>query len=107
MEIFRYYLHRMPAHVRRQVGLTIAHVDDIAEGHILAMERGQPGESYVVAGPCMTYRRVFELCESITGIPATRLWAPGWMASASSKLMGVLERLGLDSLLGRGAGLAG
>ena len=95
MEIFRYYLRRIPVMFGARSGLTIAHVDDIAEGHILAMERGQPGESYVIAGPCMTYRQVFEMCESITGIPATRLWAPGWMAAASSKLMGVLERLGL------------
>ncbi|HEX3485128.1 MAG TPA: NAD-dependent epimerase/dehydratase family protein, partial [Micropepsaceae bacterium] len=39
---------RMPAFVA--TGLNLVHVDDVAEGHMLALERGQTGESYILGG---------------------------------------------------------
>ena len=33
---------------------TAAHIDDIARGHLLAMERGRAGQSYHLAGPAFT-----------------------------------------------------
>jgi dihydroflavonol-4-reductase len=35
-------------------GVCWAHVDDVARGHVLAMERGEPGRSYMLAGPRAT-----------------------------------------------------
>ena len=35
-------------------GVCWAHVDDVADGHLLAMERGEPGRSYMLAGPRAT-----------------------------------------------------
>ena len=66
-DLFRYYLRRMPVMFGAKSGLTLAHVDDIAEGYALAMERGRPGESYIIAGPHMTYRQLFDICESSPG----------------------------------------
>ncbi|MCH9639788.1 MAG: NAD-dependent epimerase/dehydratase family protein, partial [Betaproteobacteria bacterium] len=37
---------RMPAYVN--TGLNVAHVDDIANGHLLAYEHGKPGERYIL-----------------------------------------------------------
>jgi len=51
---------RMPAYV--DTGLNIVHVDDVADGHWLAFERGRVGETYVLGGANMT------LCEILTGI---------------------------------------
>lgn len=96
-DIFRYYLRRMPMMFGARSGATFAHVDDVAEGHVLAMEKGQMGQSYILAGPSLTYRQVFDLCQTIAGIPATRLWAPGWMASVSARLVGLVEPLGLKT----------
>jgi len=48
-------------------------VDDIARGHVLAMEQGRPGESYILAGPQHSFIEVFDLAAQITGIPAPRL----------------------------------
>jgi dihydroflavonol-4-reductase len=39
---------RMPAYVN--TGLNIVHVDDVAIGHILALERGRAGDSYILGG---------------------------------------------------------
>ena len=55
-----------------------AHVDDTARAHILAMERGKAGETYIIAGVPHTLIEAFELAERITGIPAPRFHAsPG------------------------------
>ena len=38
----------MPAYV--DTGLNVVHVDDVAEGHALALERGRIGERYILGG---------------------------------------------------------
>ncbi|MGO8670264.1 MAG: NAD-dependent epimerase/dehydratase family protein [Capsulimonadaceae bacterium] len=48
------------------------HVDDTVDGHLLAMECGRPGETYIIAGPVHTLVGAFDLAERITGIPAPR-----------------------------------
>ena len=58
---------RMPAYVN--TGLNVVHVDDVAEGHLLAFERGQIGERYILGGANMTLREI--LCE-IAGVAGQR-----------------------------------
>lgn len=94
--VFEFFLKRMPVMLGAKSGLTFAHVDDIAGGHVLAAEKGRTGESYILCGPAQTYRQVFEMCETITGIPAARIWAPGWMAAGMSRAARFLELLGLQ-----------
>lgn len=50
-----------------------AHVDDVAAGHILAMEKGKPGESYIIAGPPHTLEEALEIGADITGLKLPRL----------------------------------
>jgi len=69
-----------------------AHVDDVAHAHVLAMEHGRAGESYILAGPPHTLIEAFEIAERITGIPAPRMHpAPGVMRALAA-VMGVVER---------------
>jgi dihydroflavonol-4-reductase len=91
--VYEFYLHRMPIMMGPQAGITVAHVDDIADGHLLAMDNGRSGESYILAGPAMTYKQMMEMWQSICGIPAPRLWLPGWTAGISSRLVGGLEQV--------------
>lgn len=49
-----------------------AHVEDIARGHILAMEKGRIGESYIIAGEPHTIVEAFHLASQITGKRAPR-----------------------------------
>lgn len=40
-------------------GTTVAHVDDVALGHLLALERGRAGRRYVLGGEAMSYAAIF------------------------------------------------
>jgi nucleoside-diphosphate-sugar epimerase len=44
-----------------------AHVDDIVQGHILAMEKGKIGETYIIAGEPYRVADAFKLAGQITG----------------------------------------
>jgi nucleoside-diphosphate-sugar epimerase len=67
------YLKRRLPVTPRGTAFCWGHVDDTARGHILAMERGTPGESYIIAGPAHTLTEGLALAQKITGIPAPRL----------------------------------
>ena len=95
MALIDTFLQRTPVMFGAKSGLTLAHVGDIAEGHVLAAEKGRTGESYILCGPALTYRQLFQMCENITGIPAARIWVPGWMAAAMSGVVGAIESLGM------------
>jgi dihydroflavonol-4-reductase len=93
--VFDMFLQKTPVMLGAKSGLTLAHVDDIAEGHILAFEKGKTGQAYILAGQAMTYKQIFDLCEHITGMRGARVWAPGWAAAGMAALLGVMERLGM------------
>jgi dihydroflavonol-4-reductase len=64
---------RMPAYV--DTGLDIVHVDDVAEGHVLAFERGQRGRRYVLGGENLSLRRILAIVAELSGrrAPSIRL----------------------------------
>lgn len=56
---------RMPAYV--DTGLNIVHVDDVAEGHVLAYERGRSGRRYVLGGENMSLREILQCVAELAG----------------------------------------
>jgi dihydroflavonol-4-reductase len=64
---------RMPAYV--DTGLNIVHVDDVAEGHLLARDRGRPGERYILGGADMSLREILAMVATLCGRrpPSVRL----------------------------------
>ena len=50
-----------------QTALCWAHVDDIVQGHILAMEKGNIGETYIIAGEPFKVADAFQLAAQISG----------------------------------------
>lgn len=95
---------RMPAYV--DTGLNVVHVDDVAEGHLLALERGRQGERYVLGGEDMTLRSILGEIARRAGRPPPRLeLRPRWLLPAArvaqgwARLRGGREpRLTLDAL---------
>lgn len=66
-------------------GLNLVHVRDVARGHILAAERGRPGERYVLGHQNLSLLEIFRLLGRLTGIPAPRFRVPyavAWLAAA-------------------------
>jgi nucleoside-diphosphate-sugar epimerase len=67
----RYLRRKLPA-VPRDAAYCWGHVDDIVRAHVLAMEKGRLGESYIIAGEPRRFVDVLELARRITGIPPPR-----------------------------------
>ena len=70
--------------------LNVVDVDDVAEGHLLAAERGLVGRSYVVGGENLTLREILEFLGLTTGIRAPTLRIPRLIAlgaAAASELV--------------------
>lgn len=67
-------LGRMPAYVN--TGLNIVHVDDVAAGHLLAFERGKPGERYILGGENLSLQQILSEIAHITGRKPPRLRLP-------------------------------
>jgi dihydroflavonol-4-reductase len=56
---------RMPAFI--DTGLNFAHVDDVAAGHIAALERGKVGERYILGGENVMLRQMLQDIAAIVG----------------------------------------
>jgi dihydroflavonol-4-reductase len=67
---------RMPAYV--DTGLNVVAVEDVARGHLLALQRGREGECYILGGENITMKELLQILSEITGLPAPRLRLPYW-----------------------------
>ena len=67
---------RMPAYV--DTGLNLVHVDDVAAGHLLAMEKGVPGRRYVLGGDNVPLSAFLAAIAARAGRSAPRLCLPYW-----------------------------
>ena len=69
-----------------------AHVEDTARGHILAMEKGRPGETYIIAGPRHTFENAFALAANLARVRAPMLHPGPHAMRAMAVLMKGAER---------------
>ena len=92
-ETFVQYLRRKLPMVPEKTTYCWAYVDDIARGHILAMEKGKPGENYIIAGPVARVVDILAMAEKITGVPAPRLHPSLGTVRAMAAVMGMLEKV--------------
>lgn len=72
--ILDFLKRQMPAYV--DTGLNFVDVRDTARGHLLAAERGKPGERYILGGDNLTLADVFARLERLSGLPAPRVRIP-------------------------------
>jgi dihydroflavonol-4-reductase len=80
---------RIPAYV--DTTLNVAHVDDVAAGQLLALERGGPGRSYILGGENLSLRQLlFELAD-ITALPRPRLRVPHQLSLAVASVSEMVE----------------
>ena len=65
---------RIPAFV--DTGLNVVHVADVAAGHLLAFERGQIGERYILGGENLALAEILAVVARLCGRPPPRLRLP-------------------------------
>ena len=86
---------RIPAYVN--TGMNMVDVEDVATGHVLALEKGQPGQRYILGNRNMTLKEVLKTLESITGKKGPRLRVPINLVVA----LGIIDQLIEGKLLRR------
>lgn len=69
-----------------------AHVADVAHGHLLAMEKGTPGESYMLAGEPATLAEVLDMVADLAGTKGPIL-VPDTVIRASGRLLTPLAKV--------------
>ena len=58
---------RMPLIAFPDVGFNMVHVDDVATGVLLALDKGKPGEAYVLGGQITTMRELIQTLAAVSG----------------------------------------
>ncbi|EFJ13516.1 hypothetical protein SELMODRAFT_234795 [Selaginella moellendorffii] len=75
---------------------SFCHVEDVAAGHIAALERGAPGERFILGGPNKSLEDVFNISASLTGtrrpwfhIPLWLVYVYGYVSTVFARIAGV------------------
>ena len=93
----------MPAYI--ETGLNLVDVKDVAEGHLLAADRGKPGERYILGSQNLTLAEIFARLERASGVkaPAHRIpyalaFAAGAASTGWAAVTGQEPRASLDAV---------
>jgi len=94
---------RMPAYI--ETGMNIVDVDDVAAGHLLAMEKGRIGERYILGTKNLMLREVFEILSRLTGVKMPSVKLPrelilplAYLNLAFSWVTGIPPRIPLEGV---------
>ena len=82
---------KMPAYV--DTGLTIVDVDDVAEGHLLAIEKGKMGERYILGGENLSLKQILDILSEVSNRPQLNMKIPRAVALAWAYVDTGLARL--------------
>lgn len=94
---------KMPAYV--DTGLNLVHVDDVAAGHLLALERGKPGAHYILGGQDVTLGSMLASIANAAGrrpprfqLPRAPIYPLAVAAELAARVTGRTPFLTLDGL---------
>ena len=94
---------KLPAYL--ETGLNAVHVDDVAEGHILAFDKGEIGERYILGGDNLTLREIIEIVTAYVGrsgpklkLPRAPLFPIAWAMEQIGRVAGSEPPVTLDAL---------
>ncbi|HEX3793349.1 MAG TPA: hopanoid-associated sugar epimerase [Acidimicrobiales bacterium] len=80
---------KIPAFV--DTTLNVVHVDDLATGHLLALERGAVGRSYIIGGENLAMGEFLAALATATGLPAPKYQVPRIAALSVGALSQLVE----------------
>ena len=65
---------KFPAYV--DTGLNLVDVSEVARAHAVGLERGTPGERYILGGENLTLKQILDKMSAITGLPSPTMKVP-------------------------------
>ena len=71
---------KFPAYV--DTGLNLVDVGEVARMHVAALDRGRPGERYILGGENLTLKQILDRMSAITGLPSPKTKVPHSVAMA-------------------------
>ena len=74
-----------------RIGVNVVDVRDVARGHVLALERGRPGERYLLGAVDLTMRELFATVADLAGRPRPRIPVP-YPAIRAGAALGLVNR---------------
>jgi dihydroflavonol-4-reductase len=77
-------------------GINVVNAQDVARGLQLIMDKGRPGERYILGGENLTYREFLTLCAEEAGVSPPMLPVPDAVVKAVGRLGDVVGRLSPD-----------
>jgi dihydroflavonol-4-reductase len=80
---------RLPGFV--DTAMNVTHVDDLALGHLAALERGRSGRSYILGGENLSMRAILRALASYSGLPMPRLEVPLGLVLAAGVASDLIE----------------
>jgi dihydroflavonol-4-reductase len=72
---------KFPAYV--ETGLNLVDVRECARAHVAALEKGRPGERYILGGENLTLKQILDQLGKITGLPSPKIKLPYFFAFAT------------------------
>jgi dihydroflavonol-4-reductase len=90
-DMMRRFYRGIPAVPGPHTTVTYTHVEDVAEGHLLAAEKGRIGESYILVGPAIPLGDMVDFWARLTGRPAPSIHLPAQLVRPFAPLMGALN----------------
>jgi nucleoside-diphosphate-sugar epimerase len=82
----QFFAGRLPLMPFPELGICLSHVEDIAGGILLALDKGQTGETYVISGPVTTMREAIETVASLSGRKAPKRALPTGLMKAMTPI---------------------
>lgn len=75
--ILRFLRRQMPFYLN--TGLNLIHVQDVAEGHLLALEKGKTGDRYILGNENVTLQQMLTMLSELTGLSEPKGTIPAWI----------------------------
>ncbi len=68
----QFFAGKLPLMPFPELGICMSHVEDIAGGILLGLDKGKLGEAYVISGPATTMRKAIEMVAQVSGRKAPK-----------------------------------
>jgi nucleoside-diphosphate-sugar epimerase len=68
--------------------LNFVYIDDVVDGHLVAMERGRVGERYILGGGNASLVRFLSLAAEIAGVRCKPRQVPSWLLTTTARVLG-------------------